>query len=375
MGSFSAPPRRTETPLPTQAPPGGGWFAQNNVAPAPMPAPAPALTDTNRGSTSPTNGTMPVASPQAPQAPQSGAPAQRNTGDPLARIEELQGQYAPTPEGFRQILAQLQREGYPVVAATHNGGNDMSDDAIVLPDGRVFDIISAVGSPGASWSLQHTDNYDPSRNVVTPAGEMTSFSSYLQGAGLPASTAVPFARPSGGGGGGAMSPAGSVNGTAASGNWQAGMDPSYGFRFGEGLKALERSAAAKGTLLTGGTLKGLLRYGQDMASTEYGNVFDRNYKLAGLGLNATNNAANLGSSYSGQVGNQSSNFGNELGNLANNQAGNNAGLTQGQINNLTNLITGQGNVNAAGQIGSANAQSGTLAWLANLIGQGTIRNP
>ena len=56
-------------------------------------------------------------------------------------------------------------------------------------------------------------------------------------------------------------------------NFQA--DPGYGFRLSEGLKALERSAAARGGLMSGGTGKALQRYGQDLASQEYGNAFRR----------------------------------------------------------------------------------------------------
>ena len=52
-------------------------------------------------------------------------------------------------------------------------------------------------------------------------------------------------------------------------------DPGYGFRFAEGMKGLERSAAARGGLLSGATLKGITRYGQDMGSQEYQNAFDR----------------------------------------------------------------------------------------------------
>lgn len=44
-------------------------------------------------------------------------------------------------------------------------------------------------------------------------------------------------------------------------------DPAYQFQMGQGQQAIERSAAAKGTLLTGGTLKALQRYGQGLAST------------------------------------------------------------------------------------------------------------
>lgn len=52
-------------------------------------------------------------------------------------------------------------------------------------------------------------------------------------------------------------------------------DPGYGFRMSEGMKALERSAAARGGLLSGATLKGTQRFGQDLASQEYMSAFNR----------------------------------------------------------------------------------------------------
>ena len=52
-------------------------------------------------------------------------------------------------------------------------------------------------------------------------------------------------------------------------------DPGYGFRMSEGMKALENSAAARGGLLSGSTLKGVSRFGQDLASQEYQNAFNR----------------------------------------------------------------------------------------------------
>lgn len=51
--------------------------------------------------------------------------------------------------------------------------------------------------------------------------------------------------------------------------------PGFKFRLDEGLKGLQRSAAAKGTLLTGGTLKNLNDYAQNSASQEYENVYNR----------------------------------------------------------------------------------------------------
>jgi hypothetical protein len=54
-------------------------------------------------------------------------------------------------------------------------------------------------------------------------------------------------------------------------------DPSYQFRRDQGAKALETSAAARGVLNTGGTLKDLLGYGQNFASQEYGNIWNRDF--------------------------------------------------------------------------------------------------
>lgn len=56
---------------------------------------------------------------------------------------------------------------------------------------------------------------------------------------------------------------------------EAQNEPGYGFRLKAGSDALERSAAAKGTLRTGGNLKNLLEYGQNFGAQEYGNVYNR----------------------------------------------------------------------------------------------------
>jgi len=52
-------------------------------------------------------------------------------------------------------------------------------------------------------------------------------------------------------------------------------DPGYAFRLSEGMKGLQNSAAAKGLLSSGSTLKGITDYSQGMASQEYGNAYNR----------------------------------------------------------------------------------------------------
>jgi hypothetical protein len=72
------------------------------------------------------------------------------------------------------------------------------------------------------------------------------------------------------------------SGSAGYGSLMKGYDPStfaadpgYGFRMAEGQKALERSAAARGGLLSGSAMKGTLNYAQGLASQEYQNAFNR----------------------------------------------------------------------------------------------------
>jgi hypothetical protein len=52
-------------------------------------------------------------------------------------------------------------------------------------------------------------------------------------------------------------------------------DPGYAFRLTEGQKAIERSTAARGGLQSGAALKAAARFGQDLASQEYQNAFNR----------------------------------------------------------------------------------------------------
>ena len=94
-------------------------------------------------------------------------------------------------------------------------------------------------------------------------------------------------------------------------NWQA--DPGYAFRLSEGMKALDRTAAARGGLISGAALKAATRYGQEMGSQEYQNAFNRYYaeranklqplqSLAGIGQSSANTLSNAAGNYGAQIG-------------------------------------------------------------------------
>jgi len=79
-------------------------------------------------------------------------------------------------------------------------------------------------------------------------------------------------------------------------------EPGYGFRLGEGMKALERLQASRGNLLSGGALKAGQRFAQDLASEEYGRSFNRLADIAGIGQTAASQAGTAGRNYAGEAG-------------------------------------------------------------------------
>jgi len=72
------------------------------------------------------------------------------------------------------------------------------------------------------------------------------------------------------------------------------QDPGYAFRLSEGMKALDRTAASRGGLLSGAMLKGAQRYGQEMGSQEYMNAFNRYQTERNAQLNPLQSLAGLG---------------------------------------------------------------------------------
>jgi len=116
-------------------------------------------------------------------------------------------------------------------------------------------------------------------------------------------------------------------------------DPGYGFRLGEGLKAMGHQAGARGGLISGQTMKGMEEYRQGLASQEYGNAFNR-YQT-----NRANMLQPLGSLMaSGQAS----------------AAGQAAQAGQYGVN-AGNMMMQAGQATAAGQLGMANSIGNALS--------------
>ena len=118
-------------------------------------------------------------------------------------------------------------------------------------------------------------------------------------------------------------------------------DPGYQFRMSEGAKAIERSAAARGGLNSGATLKALTRFGQNTASSEFQNSYNRFNADRDRRFNRLSSLAGVGQTANSQLAASGQSYGNNV--------------SQNQI--------GLGNAIAAANIGASNQTS-------SLIGQG-----
>lgn len=124
-------------------------------------------------------------------------------------------------------------------------------------------------------------------------------------------------------------------------------DPGYAFRLGEGVKALDRSAAARGGLLGGNQLRGVTQFGQDYGSQEYQNAFNRFQAERQARLNPLQSLAGQAQTSANTLTSAAGNLGNVLGESAINA----------------------GNARASGYMGSANAISNAIGQGVNYYGQ------
>lgn len=132
--------------------------------------------------------------------------------------------------------------------------------------------------------------------------------------------------------------------TAQEGGAAAGPDysaffksPGYDFRFDEGVRAMDRSASARGQLMSGGQMRELQRYGQGLASSEFNNYANRLATIAGIGQSANFTGGQLGGQIAGQVGTSAANIGQSI------MAGGSA-LASGQIGSANAVSQGIGNI-------------------------------
>jgi len=115
-------------------------------------------------------------------------------------------------------------------------------------------------------------------------------------------------------------------------------DPGYSFRMSEGMKGLERSAAARGGLLSGATLKGIQRFGQDLGSQEYMNAFNRYQTERAARLQPLQSLAGVGQTTAQQIGQSGMQMASNVGDIQQSGAAARASGYVGQANALTGAL-------------------------------------
>lgn len=77
--------------------------------------------------------------------------------------------------------------------------------------------------------------------------------------------------------------------------------PDYNFRRTEGNRNIENSFAARGGAASGNALRALTEYNSNLAAGEFGNYFNRQASLAGIGQSATNSTATAGANAANNI--------------------------------------------------------------------------
>jgi hypothetical protein len=140
-------------------------------------------------------------------------------------------------------------------------------------------------------------------------------------------------------------------------------NPAYQFRQQEAQKALERSAASRGGLLSGQFAKALQERSQGLASEEFGNAFNRLSGVVGMGQNAGQQLSSLRERTGERM---LTNIGAQAG--LRQQAGTQrAAIGQQFAGSLADLMRSRGDAVATGQIGQANAYNQGLANLTQYV--------
>lgn len=241
-----------------------------------------------------------------------------------ARMQELAQQGIVGAQATQMIGQEFADQG--VTIPTRAGGTLPSEDKIVMPGGQVFDLYGDVG--GANNLQWHPDGYwvdgqsSSTPGVVTPMGGDGAMAGGTLGnlnGMIPQgpNPIVPFDRV-------IQTPTGTD-------------DPGFQFAMEQGQQALERSAAARGTLLTGGTLKDLASFSIGTGLQGYDQAWNRAFQQQNAQFGQLYNTAGLGLNAATSYGNQA-----------------------------TDLITGAGNAQAAGTATSHGAYADLAANLGNL---------
>jgi len=128
------------------------------------------------------------------------------------------------------------------------------------------------------------------------------------------------------------------------------LDPSMDFRMRYGQEGTNRLANVSGGAIGGNTLRALTDYSQNLASTEFGNAFNRKQTDVGNIYNRLASIAGIGQSAQNTTAQLATGFGQNAANLAVGSANAQAAGTVGSANALSSGVQGAGNAYMMSQL-------------------------
>lgn len=140
---------------------------------------------------------------------------------------------------------------------------------------------------------------------------------------------------------------------------QAEQEPGYQFTLEQGTDAINKNAAATGTLNSGNTGVALQNYGQGLASTTYGNVYNRALQSYMANLQGLTQGTQIGQNSATALGSESVPMASTFGNIQQRGAEDSAQ----QNNNIAQA-------RASGYLGHAQAINGMIGGITGAMGGG-----
>jgi len=213
----------------------------------------------------------PYTNDNIPDPPKGGTPTEPQfTGDVRAYIMALLGSGPSSMQKLLEIRPKIQALGGRADVQVASDGT--ARGRIMLPDGREVTMIGDGQTWGSPWAWREGNTGGGGGGGTTPTVDdggrnepVPINPEYL----TPWTESTPtkptyktFQSP------------GDFNAPTAESMLK---DPSYLWRLSQGQGALENSAAARGTLNSGGTLKDILNYGQKAGSQEYSSIWGRDF--------------------------------------------------------------------------------------------------
>lgn len=203
------------------------------------------------------------------------------------------------------IYAQNQSALSPYISRG-NAAGDTLQSLLGLPAGQ----STASTNGGYDQYLAANPDIAAEARRVTADGEFPSVQAYLQwhDANYGGENRASYTNPA-------------ASSTGSTANGQSGLDSylnsvNYNFTRNQGIDAVQQSAAARGLLKSGSTLKGLNNYGQNTAQTYLQQYIGNLQSQQGAGLSGASALAGVGQNYGAGVSANNNSAASAVGNSA-----------------------------------------------------------